>query len=184
MPEKSKKSRLNTVANGDADLFEVAEFIAEKIAAGMLQKDVAALIGKSQAYVSNHLQLLTLPLLTDNLVRTLRLTDMTGIIDLAKLERLAPKKVASFLEENPVPSRAAIQRLRRQIATQPNTEAPKQAFPRWERGNVVVEHDGRWAVIVLEKKPRNTRHAWIRYADQREVEVPVTELTIRAIVAS
>lgn len=182
--DQEENQRVERIRSGQAGLFEVVDFIMEKLAAGMLQRDVAVLLGKSQAYVSNHVRLHSLPPLTADAVGRGRLSDLTGIAELAKAEREAPDRVRQFLAETPKPRRAEIVAFRREASRSSSESERQEDNPaRWICGKVAVEYGARWATLVLKKKPRDEKHAWLRYLDGREEEVPVADLRIRAIVA-
>ena len=88
---------IENIQRDNLGMFEVARYIAGKLADGLKQKEVAARIGKSAAYVNNHVQLLELPPHTAEAVKVGRVTDLTAINELAKAEKKYPAETELFL---------------------------------------------------------------------------------------
>lgn len=103
---------IENIQRDNLDMFEVANFIGKKLADGMKQKEVAKLIGKSTAYVSQHTQLLELPAHTGRAVKTGQVTDLTTIADLVKAEKEYPDSVELFLAGENEVTRTAVRKFR------------------------------------------------------------------------
>lgn len=103
---------IENIQRDNLDMFDVAKFIARKLAEGLKQKDIAKLIGKSTAYISHHVQLLELPPHTNAAVQGGRVVDLTSIADLAKTEKNFPDSVELFLAGNNEVTRTAVRKFR------------------------------------------------------------------------
>lgn len=78
---------------------EVANFLKKLTEQGMLQKEIAKQIGKSPAYVSQHLALLSLPKPIENLYKEGRCKDVTLINDLATIFKKDPAEVTNWIDD-------------------------------------------------------------------------------------
>lgn len=109
---KDEDRIIENIQRDNLEMFDVAKFIAKKLAEGLKQKDVARLIGKSTAYVSHHVVLLELPPHTKQAVQLGRVVDLTTIANLAKIERHFPKPVQAFLANGNDVTRTTVQHFR------------------------------------------------------------------------
>lgn len=118
---------IENIQRDNLNMFEVAAFIERKVSEGLKQKDVAALIGKSTAYVSHHMQLLDLPPLVGQAVEEGRVNDLTSIADLAKIEKQNPEAVKHFLAGEDAVARTAVRDFRTGLdrAAPPKTTTPE-----------------------------------------------------------
>lgn len=88
---------------------EVADFIGQQLSAGKKNHEIAVMIGKSKAYVSQHTTLLDLPPVISDLVNNGRINDLGGINELVKIYRQFPDEVTRWVsDENTELTRAAI----------------------------------------------------------------------------
>ncbi|MCW5597586.1 MAG: ParB/RepB/Spo0J family partition protein [Nitrosomonas sp.] len=88
---------------------EVADFIGQQLSAGKKNNEIAIMIGKSKAYVSQHTTLLDLPPVISDLVNNGRINDLGGINELVKIYRQFPDEVTRWVsDENTELTRAAI----------------------------------------------------------------------------
>ena len=88
---------------------EVADFIGQQLSAGKKNSEIAIMIGKSKAYVSQHTTLLDLPPVISDLVNNGRINDLGGINELVKIYRQFPDEVTRWVsDENTELTRAAI----------------------------------------------------------------------------
>jgi len=76
---------------------EIADFIGRKLAQKVKQKDIAARLGKSQAWVSQHVTLLDLPEPIAAVFNTGRVTDVTVVNELVTAYKESPKDVEAWL---------------------------------------------------------------------------------------
>lgn len=123
---------IENIQRDNLSMFEVARYIERKAREGMKQKDIAALIGKSTAYVSNHVRLLSLPPHTSKVVAENRVTDLTTITDLAKMEKQHPEAVEAMLAGKNTLTRSDVRELRNNldaaIATTPASNEDDERF--------------------------------------------------------
>lgn len=110
---KDEDRIIENIQRDNLGMFEVARFIEAKLAAGMKQKEVATLIGKSTAYVSNHAQLSHLPPLTEQAVAEGRVADVSAVVELAKAEKRDPEAAAALLAEEGQVGRGALLSLKK-----------------------------------------------------------------------
>lgn len=200
---------IENIQRDNLGMYEIAAYIDKKLQEGFKQKEIAQRIGKSTAYVSNHVQLLNLPPCTGKAVAQGKVADLTTITDLVKLEKRDPAMVASFLAGRDEASRTAVRNLRAQLdAAQDNidnrqrdvgTKQPRGKAPAsgstgqgtkvqhkdsWRGGHVVVEFEGRRGLLNLDKRPHTERHVWVYWedGDTKEDEVVLEKLTLLAVV--
>lgn len=76
---------------------EIADFIGRKLAQKVKQKDIAARLGKSQAWVSQHVTLLDLPEPIAAVFNTGRVTDVTVVNELVTAYKESPRDVEAWL---------------------------------------------------------------------------------------
>ncbi|KAG0929364.1 hypothetical protein G6F31_017375 [Rhizopus arrhizus] len=87
---------------------EMADFIGGKLAIGMTQSEVAVKMGKSKAWVSMHVAMLSLPEPVAEAVANGQITDVTVAKELAVAYREDPKAVEELLKApEQKPTRAA-----------------------------------------------------------------------------
>jgi len=88
---------------------EVADFIGQQLSAGKKNNEIAVMIGKSKAYVSQHTTLLDLPPTISDLVNKGRINDLGGINELVKIYKQFPNEVTRWIsDENTELTRTAI----------------------------------------------------------------------------
>ena len=117
---------IENIQRDNLAMHDVARFIAGKMAQGMKQKEIAVLIGKSAAYVSNYVQLLELPPQTGKALQEGRLSDLTAINELAKAEKRHPEEVRDFLAHRTEVSRSAAQQFRSSLCITPDKKDSPQ----------------------------------------------------------
>lgn len=108
---------IENIQRDNLGMREVAHYIERKLKEGMKQKDIAALIGKSTAYVSNHAQLLELPPLTAGAMEQGIVNDVTTINDLIKIEKKDPAALGRFLDGREEITRSAVKAFRTELET-------------------------------------------------------------------
>ncbi|MFG0229460.1 ParB/RepB/Spo0J family partition protein [Achromobacter sp. 413638] len=79
---------------------EMADFIGGKLSTGMSQADIAAKMGKSKAWVSMHVAMLSLPEPVAEAVANGKVTDVTLAKELVVAHAAAPEAVEQFLESS------------------------------------------------------------------------------------
>lgn len=94
---------------------EIADFIGRKLSEGMTQADVAGMLGKSKAWVSQHVRMLSLPDPVAQAVVTGKVQDVTLAYELASAHRDAPAAVEALLTNiDAKPTRTAVKNIRRE----------------------------------------------------------------------
>ncbi|WOB74330.1 DUF7673 family protein [Achromobacter xylosoxidans] len=93
---------------------ELADFIGGKLAEGMTQADIARKLGKSKAWVSMHVSMLSLPEPVADAVANGQLTDVTLAKELAVAHREDPEAVEGLLQSpEKKPTRAEVKAIRK-----------------------------------------------------------------------
>ncbi|WP_020405841.1 ParB/RepB/Spo0J family partition protein [Hahella ganghwensis] len=78
---------------------EIADYIGRKLAAGIKKKDIAELIGKSPAYVTQHVTLLDLPDVIAEAFNLGRASDVTVVNELVRVHKKNPDEVEAWLDD-------------------------------------------------------------------------------------
>lgn len=187
---------------------EIADYIGRQIAAGKKKGDVAKEIGKSAAYVTQHVTLLDLPDPVASAFNTGRCADVTVVNELVTAYKKAPEVVEIFLaDENQDITRGSVKLLRefiedkKQPATRdiedagnddPATEddgdtGEKEKKPgnptKLKKAIVQVKHDDRLARLLLNRRPSNDGAAWIKYDDDgAEIEADLIQVQLVSLL--
>jgi len=189
---------------------EIADYIGRELAKGRKKKEIAARIGKSPSFVSQHVTLLDLPEPVATVFRSGRVTDVTVLNELVSAFKANPAEVAHWLN-NPSQemTRGEIRHLReflaekRRAATSKDDEerqfddavaadeqdaAPDSATERpvnsqrLKKARIQVEHGGRIAYLLLTKRPRSEGRAWLKFEDDgKEGDVALADVRLVAI---
>jgi ParB family chromosome partitioning protein len=193
---------------------EIADFIGRELATGKKKRDIAREIGKSPAFVTQHVTLLDLP---DPIARAFnagRVSDVTVVNELVTAFRKNPNEVAAWLaDDSQELTRGAVKLLREFLADKrrqgeedehdPDTAdalsgstqaAAEEGRPRAGASNkagadklrkavIRVEHDGRAARLLLDKRPPAEGWAWLKYEDDGvEFEADLAEVKLVALI--
>jgi len=189
---------------------EIADYIGRELAKGRKKKEIAARIGKSPSFVSQHVTLLDLPEPVATVFRSGRVTDVTVLNELVSAFKANPAEVAHWLN-NPSQemTRGEIRHLReflaekRRAATSKDDEerqfddavaadeqdaAPDSATERpvnsqrLKKATIQVEHEGRIAYLLLTKRPPSEGRAWLKFEDDgKEGDVALADVRLVAI---
>lgn len=189
---------------------EIADYIGRQKAAGMNGKEISALIGKSNAWVSQHAALLDLPDCLAEAFTSGRLRDVTVINELLKLWRKFPEDVESWLaDEQGDITRTSVKTFaeflaEKQSENDGNEEGeegagegddepapklkddkePKEADPtKLKKAIVLIEYDERKGRMILTKRPEVPGGIWIKLDDGgEELEVDASELRVLELI--
>jgi len=101
---------------------EIGDFLGRKLSQGMSQADIARMMGKSKAWVSQHVRMLNLPEPVAEAVANGQVTDVTLASELASAHREDPVAVQAVLQAGAKPTRAVVKAIRKPKAS-PNTPA-------------------------------------------------------------
>jgi ParB family chromosome partitioning protein len=190
---------------------EIADYIGRELAKGKKKGEIAARIGKSASFVSQHVTLLDLPEPVAIAFRTGRVNDVTVVNELVSAFKTAPAEVTHWLD-NPSQemTRGEIRLLREFLAekrrdlngsgqsggqsnqmavedgqdpTPASTSVRVKNPPRFRNGSVKVEHKGRTAYLLLSRRPRSDGRAWLRFEDDgKECDAPLADVRLLAVV--
>ena len=174
---------------------EIADFIGRELAKGKKKSDIAKELGKSPAFVTQHVTLLDLPEPIAEAFQSGRTNDVTLINELAKAYKDDDEAVTAWLADDDQDiSRGSVKQLREYIeaesqgygqedAGQPagtgvdtqgpeegpgeaSKPAPKEPDPeKLKKAIVQVRHDGRPGRLILNKRPPAHGFAWVKYDD-------------------
>lgn len=113
----------------DLTPIEVALFIDKHVKAGKTQREVAALMGEGDAFVSLHLALLNAPEMIRAAYDCGRIAAVRSVYDLSRLSLRNPDAVKSFMASHDDISRRLVQELAASLSDNPHSsdldEAPK-----------------------------------------------------------
>lgn len=158
------RTRKKTIFDNKHPL-EIAQFIKKQVDQGKKQKDIAKEIGYSQAHVTKHLALLSMPdVFSDIFTKT---TDVTLIFDLINAYKTNPGKITTFLSEN-----KKLTRLDFKILTTGSRIKTIQ-----------VRYKDTTATVIRDKRPTISTNLIIRVKGSRTpMEVPLKDLALHKIV--
>lgn len=92
---------------------EIADYIGRKLAEGLKKKEIAELLSRSAAYVSQHVTLLNLPDCVADAFTSGRVNDVTLINELVTAFKESPEEVEAFLiDSNQEVTRGSVKLLR------------------------------------------------------------------------
>jgi len=95
----SIKQLVENIQRDDLQPLELAKKLQKLVDDGNVQKDIAADIGKSQSYVSKHLQLLSLPEPVKDLMDSGKVTSFTTLNNLNSAYKKNPKEIANLSQK-------------------------------------------------------------------------------------
>lgn len=162
----------------------------------------------SEAYISQHLALLSLPKPIDEVFDSGRCSDVTLINELAQAYRRNPAEVRAWLEDDSQElTRGSVKLLReyledkRRHAGADNSDqggeegaqgieepSPRRAKPardphKMTRPVIQVTHDERIARLLLDRRPTVEGRAWLKYEeDGQETEADLTAVQLVALL--
>ena len=181
---------------------EIADYIGRELAAGRKKGEIAAALGKSPSFVSQHVTLLDLPDPIAEIFTSGRSRDVTVINELVTIYKMAPNDVTVWLDDpSQEITRGSVALLRgfiteQQSRTDPaldaRSRAEAQATDMTRTGDrrapvtktiVLVRHGKRQAQLLLNRRPPETGWAWVRYEDNRQdAKVDLQQVRLVAIV--
>lgn len=191
---------------------EVARFIERKMALGMKKGEIAKKLGKSAAFVSQHVVLLTLPPSIDGAFKSERIQDVTVVSELMRAHKKNPQEVDNWLENaDQEITRGSVRDLHEFLddgapggtgagggddqnggAGGKDEEKPKttkeKAAPdpeKIKKAIIRVRYKDRLARIVMDRRPPAEGYAWIKYDDDgEEVHANLPNVELLAVVES
>lgn len=186
---------------------EIAHYIGRKLKEGLGKSEVAKRIGKSPAFVTQHVTLLSLPAPIQAAYDEGRVSDVTVVNELAKAHKKHPEEVARWIEDEEDITRGTVRMLRdfleqkdgadddgkdgARAGAEVSTPAPeekektaKEPDPeKLKKAIVQVRHDDRPGRLILSRRPPAPGFAWIKYDDDgQEVEANLAQVELVALV--
>jgi ParB family chromosome partitioning protein len=187
---------------------EIADYIGRELAKGIRQHEIARSIGKSPAFVTQHIALLDLPEPIALAFNSGRAKDVTLVNELVTAFKKNPREVTDWLEDNDGQdiTRSAVKLLRAFLeekryqthvfsdmgmnstdADVPAGEDSKPAAPphtqRLGRAVLQVRHQRRTAQLLWHRRPVEKGFAWLKYEDTgEEVQAPLAEVKLVALL--
>lgn len=174
-------------------------FIKRKLDDGMKKGDIAKRLGKSPSLISQHITLLNLPDVVQNVFDAGRCEDVTVINELVKLENKHSQDVSTWLnDEEQEITRSSLKLLNEFIdykeksGNEEHEEKPTAKKTKTEddpdkfkKAIVQLEYQGRPARIILTQRPTNTGLGWIKFDDDGDiVEILLSNATITELIES
>lgn len=191
---------------------EIADFIGRELAKGSKKGEIAKAISKSPAFVTQHATLLDLPDSIAKAFNAGRARDVTVINELVMAFKMKQQEVNAWLgDESQEITRGSVKLLReflsdkrkhelgdeseeggeedesggdgqdvlfgqRKVARQDNQEKLKKAI-------IQVQHNNRFARLILNRRPQAEGYAWLKYADDgQEFEVNLAQVRLVAVL--
>ena len=187
---------------------EIADYIGREQAKGIRQSEIARSIGKSPAFVTQHINLLDLPEPIAQAFNSGRASDVTTVNELVTAFKKNPREVADWLEDNDGQdiTRSAVKLLRQfleekryqtQVFSDIGMDSDEQNAPtgednypgvqhqpqRLQRPVLQVRHHRRTAQLLWHRRPVEKGFAWLKYDDTgEEVQAPLAEVKLLALL--
>jgi len=189
---------------------EIATFIQKRLESGMKKGEVAKIIGKSPAYITQHINLLNLPKPIAEVFQSNRCQDVTVLNELVTVYKENPQEVTDWIANDSQDINRGGVRLLREFITevsvsniQPlsndlekqeqdnrinnlhkkNNENKKVSGEKINKAIVSIAVAERSAQLILTKRPSLYGQAWVKYEDDGSVEeIPLEFVKIIAVV--
>lgn len=175
---------------------EIANFVGREVAKGKTFKIIAEEIGKSTAFVSQHVTLLNLPDPVAEVFNQGRVRDVTLVNELVKAYKADPDMVSAWLaDERREINRGLVKELREYLdsgdgrsGNEPppgnNVMSTRRVVDtaRIRRAIVRVDHDGRAARLLIDRRPSADGKAWLGYDDGGLAEVDLACVRLVAVL--
>lgn len=197
---------IENLQRDDLTAREIADFIGRELARGKRKGDIAREIGKSSAFVTQHVTLLDLPESIAEAFNTGRAKDVTVINELVTAYKKDPLEVVAWLaDDSQELTRGAVKLLREYLddkrqrygedeadddAPGPQDDdaqrkkKPKEPDPdQLKKAILQVKHDDRLARLILNRRPRAEGWAWLKYEDDgQEFEADLGTVQLVALL--
>ncbi|MCU7927540.1 MAG: ParB/RepB/Spo0J family partition protein [Candidatus Thiodiazotropha sp. (ex Dulcina madagascariensis)] len=188
---------------------EIADWIGRELARGKKKRDIAKELGKSPAFVTQHVTLLDLPEPIADAFNDSRVNDVTVINELVKAHKQSPDEVAAWMDDDTQDlTRGSVKLLREFLddkqhggdddpqgeggagddneESEPKTKSkkPKEVDPgKLKKAIVIVKHEETSGRLLLDRRPTKEGLAWIKYEmDGQEVEVDLLGVELVAVM--
>jgi ParB family chromosome partitioning protein len=167
----------------DLTAMELAQFMADKVAAGLKPTEIAKRLGIVPPTVIKHLALIDMPPEIDAAYQKGRTTSPETIYELRALYKHHPDETKAWLAKDVEASRRSVEELKRSleggqgIAVSVAAPAAKRGRPpkvedpgEIKRPVVVVRVGERYGLIVLNRRANEDDHTLVKWDDTAEVE--------------
>lgn len=188
---------------------EIADWIGRELARGKKKQDIAKELGKSRAFVTQHVTLLDLPEPVAEAFNGGRVNDVTVINELVKAHKQAPEEVAAWVDDDTQDlTRGSVKLLREflddkqheddddpqgeegsgvegeVLESKVKSKKPKEVDPdKLKKAIVVVVHEEKPGRLLLDRRPTQEGLAWVKYEmDGQEVEVDLQGVDLVAVM--
>jgi ParB family chromosome partitioning protein len=187
---------------------EVADYIGRELAKGKTKSTIAREIGKSPAFVTQHVTLLDLPEPIAEAFNAQRTKDVTIINELVTAYKKHPEEVNTWLaDENQDLTRNSVKLLREYLANKDKKQEPdvdevggfdedegtqevEKTEKRKAEGDpdklkkaiVEVSFKDRPGRLILNRRPSTEGMAWIKYDCGQETEADLASVRLVAII--
>jgi ParB family chromosome partitioning protein len=184
---------------------EIADIIGKELAKGTKKAAIAKLLNKSPAFVTQHATLLDLPEPIAEVYYSGRCKDVTIINELVMLNKKHPQELQGWLLDETLEeiTRGAVKLFREFLdekqkqqgsgddesmiehdTTVPKPPADKPVDPdKLKKAIIKVQHNGRNARLLLNRRPRAEGLGWLHYDDDgHESEANLNEVLLVAVL--
>ena len=191
---------------------EIADYIGRELTKGRKKGQIAKAVGKSAAFITQHVTLLDLPEPIAQAFNTGRAKDVTVINELVTAYKRNPDEVGPWLaDDSQELTRGSVKLLREFLDSKrnqgeeerdPNTvnsftgqtdaegnddakkkKSKKQDSDKLKKAIVQVDHNGRTARLILDRRPPAKGHAWLKYEDDgQEFKADLAKVQLLALL--
>ena len=179
---------------------EIADYIGRELARGKKKRDIAKELGKSPAFVSQHVTLLDLPDPIAESFNSGRSRDVTLINDLVTIYIKKPDEVTAWLaDDDQEITRGSVKLLREFleykqgpddfVADDPGVQRDNEKHTsgksdpdKLKKAIIKVKHKGRLASLMLDRRPPSQDSAWLKYDDGQVTRAKLANIKIVALV--
>jgi ParB family chromosome partitioning protein len=176
---------------------EIADYVGRELAKGKKKREIAARIGKSASFISQHVTLLDLPEPVAIAFRSGRVNDVTVVNELVSAFKANPAEVTHWLNNPSQEMTRGEVRLLREFLTEKRrnsaalgdvdgqfddpaavdgqeaalVSAKEHAgnAQRLKKVTLEVEYEGRSAQLLLSKRPLAHGRAWLKFDDDGQI---------------
>lgn len=172
---------------------ETADGIALMLNSGMKKGEVAKRLGKSAAFVSQHVALLSLPEPVAAVFNAGKVSDVTVVNELNTLYGRYPEAVEELLQNEDDITRSTIRHFKEFLKGDPSVEKESEAVSapeinakkdkptdpkKLKKVIVQVMYQGQLARLILNKRAHTTDEVWLQFEESGEQEsVPCAEIS-------
>ena len=178
---------------------EIADYIGRELARGKKKRDIAKELGKSPAFVSQHVTLLDLPDPIAESFNSGRSRDVTLINDLVTIYTKKPDEVTAWLaDDDQEITRGSVKLLREFldykqgpddfVADDPGVQredkrgtTSKHDPDKLKKPIIKVKHKGRTARLIFDRRPPSEGSAWLKYDDGQVAQAKLANVQLVAL---